>query len=631
MEGNRTSTIRRVSKPIHSKAGTIRRLNLWTRGLVLSAAAFCCTPTLAQSPQPTIGPATTASTATDPAHANLDKALAAAKPYVDQLGDPDPAVRANATTMLITQGAAARPAILPIVDSPIPEVRIRARLVLSKLPWARSTDSVGVKTLLRRYGSLNAYQQDEFLGQLMNRSDKAAVETKLRLLCEETNAAIQWRVAVDIGMNPQNYDPAVLRDLPVYMSRSPILVAKSVGYREGDFQKMLDLLEQAVDMEIENPSRDAQSYYLAERSIACARYLQDPQRLARLTRKLYLASDEEQEAEGPETIGPVALLAMHAYDPRISGLDDDLWLIRQHMSDPSVLHALAEVYDARGNPFVASAIHSAAIHTWPLDVFGHIKSTYALRQAHLNRSALAEYDLICRIYRAGIANPPLGEVEPNAIYIAAVQSQVHLLSEMGRYQESLDLILQEEPFIQKIVPPGEMLDGVNRFMNQWKDRAQLNIALEKNDPTLATRQIEDVLHENEPDPEVLSVAIPLLKMLGREEQAKPLVQQAIKATREMVKESPGSPEGLNSVAWTMYLCHENLPEAQKMAEQAVKLDPINGAVRDTLANICFELGDVQRAVEMETISVRLRPGDPFIARRLATFQAALNSTPPKAQ
>ena len=64
-----------------------------------------------------------------------------------------------------------------------------------------------------------------------------------------------------------------------------------------------------------------------------------------------------------------------------------------------------------------------------------------------------------------------------------------------------------------------------------------------------------------------------------------------------------------------------LPEALQAAERAVKLEPKNTGIMDTLAEVHFKMGDQAKAVEVETRALALAPNDSYLTQQLARFRA----------
>jgi len=85
---------------------------------------------------------------------------------------------------------------------------------------------------------------------------------------------------------------------------------------------------------------------------------------------------------------------------------------------------------------------------------------------------------------------------------------------------------------------------------------------------------------------------------------------------------------LNSLAWFAATNNLFLPQALIAAQRAVEIEPDDSNIIDTLAEVCFRLGDVERAIAVETRALELSPEDTYLKEQLARFRAALLNSEP---
>ncbi len=85
---------------------------------------------------------------------------------------------------------------------------------------------------------------------------------------------------------------------------------------------------------------------------------------------------------------------------------------------------------------------------------------------------------------------------------------------------------------------------------------------------------------------------------------------------------------LNSLAWFAATNDLFLPQALIAAQRAVELEPGDSNIIDTLAEVCFRLGDVERAIAVARRALELSPEDSYLQEQLARFRAAQISSEP---
>jgi tetratricopeptide (TPR) repeat protein len=83
-------------------------------------------------------------------------------------------------------------------------------------------------------------------------------------------------------------------------------------------------------------------------------------------------------------------------------------------------------------------------------------------------------------------------------------------------------------------------------------------------------------------------------------------EEAVAELKKMGEQHKDNGMMLNQIAWTLYEKHakepldkEVLAATTDLAELAVKAEPENGAILDTLAHLVYEQGDLDRAIELQ--------------------------------
>lgn len=108
---------------------------------------------------------------------------------------------------------------------------------------------------------------------------------------------------------------------------------------------------------------------------------------------------------------------------------------------------------------------------------------------------------------------------------------------------------------------------------------------------------------------------------GRKDLAQMERLRVGEALKRALARGENDASNLNALAWT---CAENgvfLPEALEAAERAVKLEPKNTGILDTLAEVHFKMGNQAKAVEVESRALALAPSDSYLTQQLARFRA----------
>ena len=109
------------------------------------------------------------------------------------------------------------------------------------------------------------------------------------------------------------------------------------------------------------------------------------------------------------------------------------------------------------------------------------------------------------------------------------------------------------------------------------------------------------------------------KDLARMERGR--VRDILTAALARDEKDPGM---LNGLAWA---CASNsifLADALKAAERAVELAPRNVDIIDTLAEVHFRRGEVEKAIEVETRASKIDPASQYLKDQLKRFRRQLN-------
>ena len=146
-----------------------------------------------------------------------------------------------------------------------------------------------------------------------------------------------------------------------------------------------------------------------------------------------------------------------------------------------------------------------------------------------------------------------------------------------------------------------------------QSKAQLLAALERYPEALG---YYDQMIKYRPDSEGVSLGrAELLLRMGE-------LEQSIEQYRHTVKHWPDSSLSLNALGYTLADRTDNYREAEKLIRKAIKLDPENPAIIDSLGWVLFKLGRHEEAlVELERAYARF--DDPEVAAHIVEVLAAM--------
>ena len=92
--------------------------------------------------------------------------------------------------------------------------------------------------------------------------------------------------------------------------------------------------------------------------------------------------------------------------------------------------------------------------------------------------------------------------------------------------------------------------------------------------------------------------------------------------RRMLESGEGDAQMLNSLAWFTVIHDIYLDEALAAAQRAAELEPEDSNILDTLAEVYFRKGQVEKAIEIESRALELSPEDAYLKEQLERFRGA---------
>lgn len=550
---------------------------------------------------------------------------------IHDLADADPAICSAAMDRLQALGDAARPALLEALDSPDPQIRVQAAVVLLHLPWARPTDAPEVSQKLMSYGSLTAENRCDLVMELANLPNNAAVDALLRILQDDPSAAVRWMAADELRSARDGFQPPLdrLRALltavatPVerraMLNNAPLLAAVGWAWREVDVKRADELLLRAVTLDARQPAAmqgqiDFAYLWLIDRATAERRYA-DALNLLR-----------QQAArtawDGDNVPAPVAgLFALHAEHGPFAGLGDDLRLYRNYLDRPEMLYVLARLAERRAPPGASIALKAIAFAAGGLSEQRHYTAGCFL--ADQGWLAPAEHELRAALWLS----------RGNSVNIYFQLARV-----AAQRDDDLSVARDLESALRQIPEPDQNLRRTTRFGDEvaWSsadawaevhwhylraaraahDLPAMHLHLEK---LMELDKLGQILHK---DPGLATDIVPALDDTGRHEDADKCFDAAYRDLRATVAAHTESAEAKNNLAWLCARCGRKLDEAVKLAAQAMAASPANAAYLDTAAEANFRNGNTAEAIRLEAQALRLKPNDVFMTGQVRRFQEA---------
>jgi tetratricopeptide (TPR) repeat protein len=111
-----------------------------------------------------------------------------------------------------------------------------------------------------------------------------------------------------------------------------------------------------------------------------------------------------------------------------------------------------------------------------------------------------------------------------------------------------------------------------------------------------------------------------LREAGMKDEAHKVFENVYAQSRARLDTSAKDPVLMNDLAWLCARCGERLPEAVKLADQAIAARPNSAPFLDTAAEAYFRIGNRDKAIELESKALTLRPLDDFMKSQLKRFK-----------
>lgn len=115
--------------------------------------------------------------------------------------------------------------------------------------------------------------------------------------------------------------------------------------------------------------------------------------------------------------------------------------------------------------------------------------------------------------------------------------------------------------------------------------------------------------------------VPDLEKRGRKEEAAKLYSRAAAVYEELCREYPKSAWAHNTLAWLQARCRRDLDAALEHSQFAIQLEPENAGYLDTLAEVHFQRGSQDKAIESMKKCVAMEPKNDYFRKQLKRIEA----------
>ncbi len=555
---------------------------------------------------------------------------------IEQLGDPDYAIREAAAARLAALGTDASDALLEAAEShPDVEVAIRARWLVETLPLTFADDPPEVATLLDRFSRGDLDDRVQIMHRLLRLEDDAGIEPLARIVrLERTDAGSRIAAAL-LAREWQPGEPAWpgLRERIVAgvgaSSRATARLLRGLAAataaaspeRAGidDMAAAVAALDGAEDAEggVEDPGDAAlgreKTQRIFRRCLVELLVTAGRRDAAIVEARRLLAASAASVAREELTAAELAWLTDHGLPEAVDLVADRL---DGEIDEPLVVYAAANAWRKRGDPMRAAALAATArkqFRAEGVDVSQRLQAAMLLARWGAADWALVEY-------RSIIDDPeaPVGEFALAGILGA------EFLHEHDRDAEAADLL-------RRVIEGRSDDDGMEQIlMRLERDPRSVRsrmlyfsacAAAARGDAAEERRLVEDSLRSYGKDVDSL---IAIYRLSGdstdRRDDARARITRALEQIEEEIQALPDESNGYNEYAWLVANTEGDIRKATRYSKRSLEQSFDSSSYLDTLAHCRAAAGDFAAAVRMQRLAARQEPHNRAIRRNLERFE-----------
>ena len=561
---------------------------------------------------------------------------------VAQLGDPDYAVRAAASSRLTTLGAEATDALLTAAETnPDLEVALRARWLAESLPLSMDGDAPQAAALLERFSSLGFNERVQVMHRLLRLDEDAGIEPLARVVRLERTPAGSRIAAALLAREWQPDDPAwtgmtprILAGLGGSQRPAARFVRAVVGFSKAagpdESAAALDAAVEALGKPDTAGAEDEPSGLPQAERLGIMRtgrifsrcvvqmLARSGRREAALAAAKLLFERSADEAEPDEQVAAdLQWLTTH-------GLPEAVDLVAGRLADPTVspmlAYAAAIAWRSRGEAAAQErAVALAAMATQRLnenDSLGErVQAAMLLAHWGAEEWALREYQAARDAPGAVLAQRALA-----ATYAA------ELLHDRQRNAAAAAMLGEV-----LAAPPDEVAEAllrIDRDPRATRARMLFFEACAADEPAARRRLLEESVRNYPKEVDALIALFSLADSTPvQKAEAAARVARAVEQIEEEIRALPDDANAKNEYAWLVANTEGDVAKALRYSRQSLEDAFDNASYLDTLAHCHAAAGNVDQAVRVQSLAVRHEPNSLLVRRNLERFQARLPGAP----
>jgi tetratricopeptide (TPR) repeat protein len=154
-------------------------------------------------------------------------------------------------------------------------------------------------------------------------------------------------------------------------------------------------------------------------------------------------------------------------------------------------------------------------------------------------------------------------------------------------------------------------------------RFLVEAAIASKDHEAASFHVERLLNINPLDIDFAERLLPKLREAGMEDLADKTFDQIFATGQAFMRDFPFDATTSNNLAWVAAMNKRQIDEALALVRRAVDLEPNSAIYRDTLAEVLFQLGRKQEALQIEQACVLDDPGQWHLHQQIEKYQEAV--------